>query len=864
MTITAQKKTRLAALAALAIAIALVGFYATASAQGTVDVTLDPTPAITFVGDDIEVDVVVGDNVVGLYTASFQLTYDSTIVQVQDADDSDEEVRIAPGPLLAAEIPGTPGSDFLVAENTVVIEGESDTGTITFTITLLNPAPAVSEGGILATITFRGQSLGQSNLTLTSVLLSDIDGVEIDSDPTDGTIDVASGVDVGIEKSGAPNPVIAGEDLTYTLTVTSNGSLGATGVTATDVLPVGTTFVSAVPSQGSCSESAGTVTCPIGDLASGESATVTIVVSIASSVTVESFSNTATVTRNETDEVTSNDSDTIETLIDTRADLSITKTASTDTIRVGQDLTYTLAVSNTGPSDATDVLVTDTLPATLDYVSATASQGTCTEDEGVVTCELGTIVDGGSATVSLVVTGTTVGEVANKVILSSGVSDLSDANNSDMATTTFDPEATPTPVPTNTPTPTHTPTPTNTPTITPTPTPTATPIPVTSIPVSGDSLDTGTQIVDLTDIRPSLGEVEIAITAEFATSPDADAALEVRIVPGASLNPATQRGFELIAENTQTQINDIAYSIEVVKTGLPDEEVVRSSEIRMCVGPGWFSNQGGAGGIFRIYRIDDDGNRQSLIPTIVDPNADPVCFVVETDGLSIFALLALAEEPEPLPTPVVFTTDGSTVRLSPTAKSILTSPDGRVTITVPIGAVPTTLDLNISEPTLVPDPVQEHILLVEPQFVLTVLADGVPQPNFVFSRSVDIALNFTDADLDAADVKAQDLRATWHNAAIGQWQRISGSLDPATKTVSAFFRRPGLYSLSGLTPPPIIVEGTSTPFTGVDATSTPDTPSVGDAQPPFGLLLALAAGGLLLVLFGVRHLRHDETDPAIP
>jgi len=64
------------------------------------------------------------------------------------------------------------------------------------------------------------------------------------------------------------------------------------------------------------------------------------------------------------------------------ADLSLTKSDSPDPVTVGAVLTYTILVSNAGPDPATNVVVTDDLPKQVDFVSATASSGSCQSPPG--------------------------------------------------------------------------------------------------------------------------------------------------------------------------------------------------------------------------------------------------------------------------------------------------------------------------------------------------------------------------------------------------------------------------------------------------------------------------------------------------
>jgi uncharacterized repeat protein (TIGR01451 family) len=84
--------------------------------------------------------------------------------------------------------------------------------------------------------------------------------------------------DLSVSKADSSDPVALGEPLTYTVTVLNQGPDGATGVTLTDEIPGNVTFVSTTPSQGSCSQAFGIVSCSLGALASGASATVSIVV----------------------------------------------------------------------------------------------------------------------------------------------------------------------------------------------------------------------------------------------------------------------------------------------------------------------------------------------------------------------------------------------------------------------------------------------------------------------------------------------------------------------------------------------------------------------------------------------------------
>ena len=114
-------------------------------------------------------------------------------------------------------------------------------------------------------------------------------------------------IDLAIDKSGTPDPVVAGEQLTYQLLVTNEGPSNATGVTVVDTLPAGVSFVTGTASQGTVAASQGVVTASLGNLAVGAQATVTLTVAVSPSARGVLL-NEANVTGNETEtDLTNND-----------------------------------------------------------------------------------------------------------------------------------------------------------------------------------------------------------------------------------------------------------------------------------------------------------------------------------------------------------------------------------------------------------------------------------------------------------------------------------------------------------------------------------------------------------------------------
>ena len=121
-----------------------------------------------------------------------------------------------------------------------------------------------------------------------------------------------------------------------------------------------------------------------------------------------------------------------------QANLSVTNTESADPSSPGNNLIYTVQVSNQGPSSATNVILTTTLTgSSFNFVSASSTAGSCNQSNGVVTCNIGDMANGASATVTIVVTPTTNGTITSNASVAGAEDDPVAANNTALQTTTI-------------------------------------------------------------------------------------------------------------------------------------------------------------------------------------------------------------------------------------------------------------------------------------------------------------------------------------------------------------------------------------------------------------------------------------------
>ena len=217
--------------------------------------------------------------------------------------------------------------------------------------------------------------------------------------------------DLSISMMDSPDPVFSGgQDLTYTITVENAGPDPATGVTLSDTLPAGVTFVSASATAGQCDttpDAGGVLNCSLDDLAVTSNTRVTIVVTpdiVTEQVTI---TNSATVTATIEDPTPGNNTAAEDTVVNApSSDIGLATSSTPASPLIDDPITFTVTVSNEGPSDNSGVVVTIVLPPMTTFVSASIDQGSCGEANGVMmlTCTIGDLAAGASVNVQIIVT----------------------------------------------------------------------------------------------------------------------------------------------------------------------------------------------------------------------------------------------------------------------------------------------------------------------------------------------------------------------------------------------------------------------------------------------------------------------------
>ena len=290
---------------------------------------------------------------------------------------------------------------------------------------------------------------------------SDSEGTEVRTEPLPGTprpvtlgaltytitVESGPGEDTDVTLTTSPGPAFVGSDLDYTLTLTNNGASKLKKMVMTVTLPAAVEFVSAsinrpgaatsVPRtfsfstpapdrRAGCDEAGGTITCDLGDLKVRESVAVTITVR---PTEAGILGNRATMTAEEIGPILEPVTASEATIILSATDLVVTKSGPAARGVVGDRLIYRIGITNRGPSHATGVVLTDTMPAGVRIESMDASQGGCVVVGDNVVCELGYLLRGDDTTVTIAIITTEAGAISNTARAVANELDSNESNN---------------------------------------------------------------------------------------------------------------------------------------------------------------------------------------------------------------------------------------------------------------------------------------------------------------------------------------------------------------------------------------------------------------------------------------------------
>ncbi|NND98773.1 MAG: DUF11 domain-containing protein, partial [Pirellulaceae bacterium] len=256
----------------------------------------------------------------------------------------------------------------------------------------------------VATLTVTGQVAAGATLINNTAELIAVDQADPDSTPNNQnpaeddqdsasvTVTTVPTADLSLIKTVSTATATEGQTVTFTVTLNNAGPDAATNIAVSDTLPPGLSNATGTPTTGTFANGVWT----IASLASGANATLTVVGQVAAGATV--INNTAeliAVDQADPDSTPNNqnpaedDQDSASIAISAPpqqvADLSLVKTVNNDRATIGQDIVYTIQLTNSGPNNATNVSVLDRLPTGLNFVRSVPNVGTYNDRTGIWT-----------------------------------------------------------------------------------------------------------------------------------------------------------------------------------------------------------------------------------------------------------------------------------------------------------------------------------------------------------------------------------------------------------------------------------------------------------------------------------------------
>jgi large repetitive protein len=265
-------------------------------------------------------------------------------------------------------------------------------------------------GSVALTITAQVTSAAASTATATISASSVYDPVS--SNSSSSVTVTPQQVDLSITKTASNTQPNVGDLVVLTTRVANAGPSNATGVQVTSAAGSGLTIVSYQAGQGTFNTTTGVWT--LGSIAASGQAVLQVTAQVTSASAI--VSGASLTQHDQYDTSTSNNSSSV-TLTPQQADLSPSVTLNDPTPVADQDVTFTVALSNAGPNTATDVAVSDSLPAGYTYVSSVASQGTF--DSATGSWSVGTVASGAAPTLAITAEVTVAGAATDTATIAS-------------------------------------------------------------------------------------------------------------------------------------------------------------------------------------------------------------------------------------------------------------------------------------------------------------------------------------------------------------------------------------------------------------------------------------------------------------
>jgi uncharacterized repeat protein (TIGR01451 family) len=292
---------------------------------------------------------------------------------------------------------------------------------------------AMNDGGTDVTFHIKGTAQNAAGALHNSAT---IDGNEPDANNTNDTATsdttVNASANLSLTKAG-PATVSTGGQVDYTLVIHNGGPSDVVGVSLDDTLPTGFAYDDAASDSTCAPGPAGHVICTIGALNNGADKTIHIKGTAGAPGPLH---NSATVTATTADPNLVNNTATFDSTVNAAADLSLQMSDDPDPALANSSFVYTITVTNSGPSPATNVTISDPVPAGMQVTGAHTTPG-CFLNGGAATCVIANMAPGASVTVTIGgVTPNQATTITNTATVSADQNDPNTANNSDTETTT--------------------------------------------------------------------------------------------------------------------------------------------------------------------------------------------------------------------------------------------------------------------------------------------------------------------------------------------------------------------------------------------------------------------------------------------